>query len=89
MNFLTFNKQMLGLGFRKTVQLWVHDGGASALPAPVFTGQLGRILGTVTDQSGVISGATVAVTDTERGVTKNFITNETREYNAPTHSQHV
>src|ERR1700732_3307514 len=39
---------------------------------PAFSqGSFGRILGTVSDQSGgVISGATVSVIDTERGVTR-------------------
>ena len=45
----------------------------------------GRILGTVTDQSGgVLAGATVTVIDTERGVTRTLITDDAGEYNAPT-----
>ena len=48
-------------------------------------GNFGRILGTVTDQSGgVISGATVTVIDTERGVARTLTTDEAGEYNAPT-----
>jgi hypothetical protein len=45
----------------------------------------GRILGTVTDQSGgVLAGATVTVIDTQRGVTRTLITDDAGEYNAPT-----
>jgi hypothetical protein len=45
----------------------------------------GRILGTVTDQSGgVLSGATVTVIDSERGVARTLITDDAGEYNAPT-----
>ncbi len=44
----------------------------------------GRILGTVTDQSGgVIAGATVTVIDTARGVTRTLTTDDAGEYNAP------
>ena len=38
-------------------------------------GNFGRILGTVTDQSGgVVSGATVTVLDTQRGVARTLTT---------------
>ncbi len=52
---------------------------------PLFSqGNAGRIMGTVTDQSGgVVSGATVIVIDTDRGVTKTLMTNDAGEYNAP------
>jgi len=43
----------------------------------------GRILGTVTDQTGgAIAGATVSVTDTERGTTRTLTTDESGSYNA-------
>jgi Carboxypeptidase regulatory-like domain/TonB dependent receptor len=46
--------------------------------------QSGRILGTVTDQSGaVISRATVVVTDVQRGVARALTTDEAGEYTAP------
>ncbi len=53
--------------------------------SPMFAqGSSGRIMGTITDQSGgVISGATVTVLDAERGVSKILITNDAGEYNAP------
>ena len=52
---------------------------------PAFSqGSSGRILGTVTDQSGgVISGATVTVIDTERGVIRTLTTDDAGAYNAP------
>jgi len=54
--------------------------------SPMFAqGTFGRILGTVTDQSGgTVAGATVTVLDTERGTPKVLTTNESGEYNAPT-----
>src|SRR6266851_7429682 len=80
------SRRSWGVGFRKAFQLLGGVMGMLLLCLPLFSqGSSGRILGTVTDQSGgVISGATVTVTDTERGVTKTLITNEPGEYNAPT-----
>ncbi len=47
-------------------------------------GSTGRILGTVTDQTGgVVSGATVTVTDTARGTTRTLMTDDAGQYNAP------
>src|SRR5882672_3007042 len=47
-------------------------------------GSSGRILGTVTDQTGaVLAGATVTVTDTERGLVRTLNTDSAGEYNAP------
>ena len=55
------------------------------LSVPAFSqGNAGRILGTVTDQSGgVVAGATVTVVDTQRGVTRTLTTDDAGEYNAP------
>src|SRR5579863_5519690 len=52
---------------------------------PAFSqGSAGRILGSVTDQSGgVIANATVTVTDTQRGVARTLTTDEAGEYLAP------
>lgn len=45
----------------------------------------GRILGTVTDQSGgILAAATVTVVDTQRGLVRTLTTDEAGEYNAPT-----
>src|SRR5690242_20228836 len=55
------------------------------LCVPAFSqGNLGRIMGTVTDTSGgVVSGATVSVIDTARGITRTLTTDDAGEYNAP------
>jgi hypothetical protein len=52
---------------------------------PAFSqGSFGRILGTVTDQSGgVISGAPITVMDTERGISRTLTTDDAGAYNAP------
>jgi hypothetical protein len=48
-------------------------------------GNFGRILGTVTDQSGgVLAGATVTIIDKDRGVARTLTTDDAGEYNAPT-----
>jgi len=48
-------------------------------------GEFGRIQGTVTDPSGaVISGATVSIIDTQRGLARTLTTDAAGEYNAPT-----
>src|SRR6266849_7061039 len=45
----------------------------------------GRILGTVTDQTGgVLAGATVSIIDTQRGLARTLATDAAGEYNAPT-----
>jgi len=51
---------------------------------PVFSqGNLGRILGVVTDQTGgVIAGATVTVTDVQRGVSRSLMTDDSGQYSA-------
>ena len=44
----------------------------------------GRVLGTVTDQSGAaVAGATVVVTDVQRGTSRNLTTDEDGTYVAP------
>src|ERR1700724_2146207 len=47
-------------------------------------GSNGRILGTVTDQSGgVVSGAAITIIDKDRGVARTLTTDDAGEYNAP------
>src|SRR5690348_17341135 len=44
----------------------------------------GRILGTVTDQTGgVIAGAMVTITNSQTGVARNLVADDAGEYNAP------
>src|ERR1700674_64749 len=80
------SKRSWGVGLRKAMHLLGGVTGILLLCLPLFSqGSSGRILGTVFDQSGsVISGATVTVTDTERGVSKNLVSNDAGEHNAPT-----
>jgi carboxypeptidase family protein len=48
-------------------------------------GNFGRILGTITDQSGgVISNASVSIIDKDRGLARTLNTDDAGEYNAPT-----
>src|SRR5260370_8462091 len=79
------SKRCWGVCYRKVLELLGGTMGVLLLLVPLFSqGVFGRILGTVTDQSGgVISGATVTVVDTERGVTKTLTSNDAGEYNAP------
>src|SRR5258708_2613379 len=53
--------------------------------SPLFAqGTAGKILGTVTDQSGgAIAGATVIVTDVDRNAPRTLTTGQSGEYNAP------
>ena len=59
--------------------------GALLLCAPLFSqGSYGRILGTITDQSGgVVPGATITLIDKDRGVARTLTTDEAGVYNAP------
>src|SRR5215831_18526298 len=57
---------------------------ASVATSFAQAGSAGRILGAVTDATGgVIGGATVSVTDTQRGITRTLRTDEAGAYNAP------
>src|SRR5258706_4438314 len=79
-------KKGWNINFRKMVVLLGGVLGVLLLCLPLFSqGSFGRILGTVTDQSGgVVSGATVTVGDTDRGVAKTLVTNDAGEDSAPT-----
>src|SRR5580692_10338921 len=47
-------------------------------------GNAGRIIGSVTDQSGgAMAGALVTVTDNARGISRTLMTDNSGEYNAP------
>src|SRR3984957_2185751 len=60
-------------------------GAAFLNSAPLFAqGTAGKIVGTVTDQSGgAIAGATVIVTDMDRNVPRNLTADPSGEYSAP------
>src|SRR5580692_5583445 len=55
---------------------------ALLLCVPVFAqGNAGRILGSVSDQAGgVLTGATVVVTDVQRGITRTLLTDDAGQY---------
>src|SRR6202163_2851155 len=78
-------KRGWGARSKNAVQLLGGLFAVLLLCLPAFSqGSFGRILGTVTDQSGgVISGATVIVIDTERGITRSLTTDDAGAYNAP------
>jgi hypothetical protein len=55
------------------------------LSVSLFAQVNGRIMGTITDQTGaVIGGAKVTIIDSQRGVARNLTTDQAGEYNAPT-----
>jgi hypothetical protein len=78
-------KRCWGARTKSAVQLLGGVFAVLLLCLPVFSqGSFGRILGTVSDQSGgVVSGAMVSVIDTERGVTRALVTDDAGAYNAP------
>jgi hypothetical protein len=82
MNFLTSEKARA----RKVVSVLGAALGVLLFSVSLFSqANFGRILGTVTDQSGgVLSGAAVTIIDKDRGVARNLITDDAGEYNAPT-----
>ena len=54
------------------------------VPATWAQSTAGRILGTVIDKSGAaVAAASVSITDTERGITRSFTTDQTGSYVAP------
>src|SRR5260370_28446260 len=70
---------------RRIAFLLLATLGVLLFSVPLFSqGSNGRILGTVTDQSGgVISGATITLIDKDRGVARTLTTDDAGEYNAP------
>lgn len=78
-------KKSWGLPGKTVAQLLGSMLAVLLLCMPAFSqGSFGRILGTVSDQSGgVVSGATVSVIDTDRGITRTLTTDDAGAYNAP------
>jgi len=70
---------------KNAIQLLAVTMGVLLLCVSAFAqGNAGRILGTVTDQTGgTVGGATVTVLDTARGVSRVLTTDDAGEYNAP------
>jgi hypothetical protein len=72
------NSQVL----RKSLALFAAIAGLVLLGQSMFAqGTQGRILGTITDQTGgVVAGATVTVTDVQRGIPRSLTTDQSGEY---------
>src|SRR6202166_895199 len=65
------------------IVLFVLAWSLTSLPA-VAQSTAGRILGSITDQSGAaVAGATVIVTDVQRGTSRSLTTDESGAYTAP------
>src|ERR1700720_2150893 len=84
--FTSIPKTTWGVRCRNAMQLLGAVFALLLLCLPAYSqGNFGRILGNVTDQSGgVVSGATVTVLDTQRGLSRTLTTDDTGAYNAPT-----
>ena len=79
------NKMSAGGQHLNMFRLLAVTLGILLLSVPAFSqGNTGRIMGTVSDQSGgVVAGATVTVIDTARGVSRTLTSDDAGEYNAP------
>jgi hypothetical protein len=65
------------------IVLFIFVVSLMSLPAPAQS-TTGRVLGSVTDQSGAaVGGATVVVTDTQRGTSRTVVTDVSGSYIAP------
>src|SRR6202521_1983914 len=71
--------------FRKTVTGLTACLAVLLASIPLFSqGNAGRILGAINDQSGgAVIGATVTVSDLQRGTTRTLTVDDTGAYNAP------
>src|ERR1700680_4664804 len=85
MSSLKMSQAFSGGWCGKVIKFLTVTFGILLLCLPAYSqGNAGRILGTVTDQSGgVVAGATVTVIDTERGVNRTLTSDDAGEYNAP------
>ncbi len=86
MNSFHAKSKRAGTNVEGCMRLLVVVLGMLLLCLPAFSqGNFGRILGAVTDQTGgTISGATVTIIDTQRGVAATLTTDNAGEFNAPT-----
>ena len=76
---------MRTLAPRNAIRIFVVSFAALLFTLPAFPqANLGRILGAVKDQTGgVIAGATVTVTDVQRGISRTLTTDSEGGYSAP------
>jgi hypothetical protein len=75
----------LTLTLRKALCALAASMGIFLISLPMFSqANAGRILGSVTDQTGgVMAGVTVTVTDVQRGISRTLISDQAGEYAAP------
>jgi hypothetical protein len=85
MYFRTLGAGSACLSVCKSIQVLGTGLVMFLLSVPLFSqGNAGRILGAITDQSGgVIVGATITITDTQRGSSRALTTDESGLYAAP------
>jgi hypothetical protein len=78
-------KTLVGRRIKKVIEVLGACLGLFLICFPLSSqGNSGRILGIIVDQSGgTIAGATVTITDTQRGISRDLITDEAGDYNAP------
>ncbi len=80
---LTFHSVIKCAGCKRVLRLLLL-GLPFLLCAPLYSQNLGRISGNVNDSGGgVVVGATVTVTDVERGITRTLTTDTAGAYSAP------
>jgi hypothetical protein len=75
----------MGSRFKKAAPVLTACLAVMLASVPLFSqGNAGRILGAINDQSGgAVVGATVTVTDLQRGTTRTLTADDTGAYNAP------
>ena len=79
----TFRSVIKCAGYKRVLRLLLL-GVPLLLCAPLYSQNLGRISGNVNDSGGgVVVGATVTVTDVERGITRTLTTDTAGAYSAP------
>jgi hypothetical protein len=84
-SFATGVNRSVPVAVKNAIQLLGVSLCVFLLSLPVFAqGNAGRILGSVTDQTGAsVVGANVTVTDVQRGITRSLTTDEAGQYSAP------
>jgi hypothetical protein len=86
MGSLTFDKRIPAcLGFKKAIPVLAAGLLLILAAVPLFSqGSAGRILGSISDQSGAaIPGATLTIEDVQRGTSRTLTTDTAGAYNAP------
>jgi Carboxypeptidase regulatory-like domain len=78
-------KILVCLNLRKAAGVLGMSAVIFLISIPLFSqGNAGRILGTVTDQTGgAVVGATVTILDTQRNLSRTVTTDSAGEYNVP------